>query len=125
MADKTEAEKALTILQGEYIQLKTSTDERIKELEGKLNTPQFAEFNEAVKCEMAHHLGKWGDESSKPSSHFTMVLGYLLGKLIKSFWDMDAKKFEHHLITLAAVCGTAHKYFKMRGSMLYSRFNKK
>jgi len=91
-------------------------------VEEKINKPQFTNFVEAMKCEMAHHEKKWGDESPYPPHHFQMVLCYLLGKLAKSIWEKDKGKFEHHLITLGAVAGTAHKYLKDEKSFSYDFF---
>lgn len=76
-----------------------------------INTPHSKDFIEAIKFEMAHHKQKWGDESHKPFLHFANVLQYLLGKMIKCYWDGDAVKTEHHITTIAAVAGTAHEYF--------------
>lgn len=93
-------------------------------VEEKINKPQFINFIEAVKVEMAHHEQKWGDESQVPPHHFNMVLTYLLGKLAKSVWDIDRVKFEHHLITLGAVAGTTHKYL-FQSSEVQKWFNGK
>jgi hypothetical protein len=78
----------------------------------KINTPNTTDFIEGVKVEMAHHKEKWGDESHKTMIHFTSVLSYLIGKLIKAVWAGDSEKIKHHSITIAAVAGTSMKYFK-------------
>lgn len=90
----------------------------------KINTPHFGEFDESVKFEMSHHLERWGDESKTSPFQFVMVISYISGKLIKALWDLDKKKFEHHLITIAAVCGTVHRYFKKEGTQSNKYFNK-
>ncbi len=79
-----------------------------------INTPQSANFIDSVKTEMAHHLERWGDESYREPHSFQMVVSYINGKLLKAIWDKDKKKYEHHLTTIAAVCGTAHKYLKSK-----------
>jgi len=81
-----------------------------------INKPQFGDFAQAVKCEMAHHEQRWGDESQQTPHHFQMVLSIIAGKLGKATLDKDKEKFEHHLITIAAVAGTAHKYFQQAGT---------
>ena len=83
----------------------------------QINTPQFGNFNDAVAIEMKHHEERWGDESKSPPHHFQMVLSLIFGKLVKATFDSDVKKFEHHLITIAAVAGTAHKYLKTQSSV--------
>lgn len=77
-----------------------------------INTPQSEEFTDAIKAEMAHHYERWGDESKSYPHDFEMVISYLNGKLIKAIWDKDLEKAQHHLVTIAAVCGTAFKYSK-------------
>lgn len=77
-----------------------------------INTPQTENFIDAVKIEIQHHIERWGDESEKHPHDFHCVISYLNGKLIKSIWEKDVEKFEHHLITITAVCGTCHKYLK-------------
>lgn len=89
----------------------------IKAIKSELiNTPQANEFSENVKSEMSYHLEKWKNEDSKPPHHFNMVLGFINGKLSKAIWEKDKEKFEHHLVTIAAVAGTAAKYFKQNDS---------
>ncbi len=109
----------------DYITDITSLKKRIESLENKINTPHFGDFNEALKVEMAHHLDRWGDESLKYPAHFQSVISYISGKLIKAIWNNDIKKYEHHLITIAAVCGTAHKYLMDENTMSAKWFNKK
>ncbi len=87
-----------------------------------INTPQTENFIEAVKSEMAHHPERWGDESMSSPGYFQSVISHLIGKLIKSIWDKDGEKFKHHLITIAAVAGTAKKYFDLEGSAVYNWF---
>jgi hypothetical protein len=77
----------------------------------KINKPSTVGFIESVKIEMAHQYEKWGDESHKPLLHFTSVLTYLVGKLIRAAWDGDKQKIKHHLMTVAAVAGSAYKYY--------------
>jgi hypothetical protein len=77
----------------------------------KINKPSILGFIESVKIEMAHQFEKWGDESHKPLLHHTSVLSYLNGKLIRAIWDGETEKVKHHLMTVAAVAGSAYKYF--------------
>jgi len=90
-----------------------------------INTPQSEAFEESVKAEMAHHLERWGNESNTPPHHFNMVIGFINGKLAKAIWEKDREKFEHHLITIAAVSGTAMKYLKEPGSEVNKWFENK
>lgn len=87
-----------------------------KEMDAKINTPQVLDFTEGVKTEIAHQYERWGDERNVPPHHFSMVLSYLIGKLNRSIWDNDKEKFVHHLITIAAVSGCAHKYLNTESS---------
>lgn len=87
-----------------------------------INTPQFGNFEEALRIEMLHHKERWGDESKTPVQHFQMVISMIGGKLAKSIFDSDHEKFEHHLITIAAVSGTAHHYFTRGDSDVRSWF---
>lgn len=90
-----------------------------------INTPHAEVFDSSVKGEMAHHLQRWKDESGTPPHHFQMVLSMINGKLAKAIWEFDEEKFEHHLITLAAVSGTTHKYLKTENSEVNKWFKNK
>lgn len=92
--------------------MKTEAKIRQEVIDELINKPHFTNFLEAVKTEMAHHEQRWGDETATPPHHFQMVLGFINGKLAKAIWEKDTEKFVHHLITIAAVAGTAHKYFE-------------
>lgn len=129
MKREKEFDKIIKILKSDYgWDLSKLTDEdrashealldySIKAIKKELiNTPQSNNFSDAVKSEMAHHLEKWKDESRIPPHHFNMVIGFINGKLAKAIWEKDSKKFEHHLTTIAAVAGTAMKYFKQENS---------
>lgn len=88
-----------------------------------INKPQFGDFVESLKIEMAHHEQRWGDESKTDPHHFQMVMTMIAGKLATAIWQKDKEKFEHHLITIAAVAGSAHKYFKQEDSVCENWFN--
>ena len=87
-----------------------------------VNTPHAGQFNHSVAHEMTHHTGRWGDEMTRPPSHFQAVITYILGKLTKAIWDGDREKYDHHLVTIAAVAGTAHKLLHTEGSYSHQYF---
>lgn len=92
---------------------------KVLELYGEhiVNNPQSGNFIFATKAEMVHQLERWGDESTRPPHHFQAVISYLTGKLMRAIWDKDMEKYEHHLITIAAVAGTGHKWLMENCSM--------
>jgi len=107
------------------IRIQEMLDRKLKAYKEKLiNKPQFGDFIKAVKCEMAHHEERYGDESGTIPHHHQMVLSMIVGKLAKAIWDTDKEKFEHHLITIAAVAGTAHKYFNQSEGASHNWFSK-
>ena len=102
------------------------SEEQIRQeiIDELIDKPQIKEFIEAVKCEIAHQERRWGDETEAPPHHFQMVISMISGKLVKSILDNDLEKFTHHLITIAAVAGTAHKYLQNNSSKVFKYFNK-
>lgn len=109
--------------EGKPIPIKYQSFEQIKKQ--LIDTPQTIDFVEAVKSEMAHQQGRWGDESGEAPHHFQTIISYLNGKLIEAIWKRDIDKFKHHIITIAAVAGTAKKYLDETTSKTFEWFNKK
>lgn len=57
---------------------------RVAELEALINTPQTADFFQAVRLEAAHQQERWGtahDQGKEPNDWF-WLLGYLGGKAL-------------------------------------------
>lgn len=80
--------------------------DEVARLRGLINTPRTDEFFEAVRIEAAHQIERWGvehDAGKRPEDWFTL-LGYLGGKAIKAYYDGDAEKLKHHIVTIGAVC---------------------
>jgi hypothetical protein len=76
-----------------------------------INSPQTADFMEAVRVEAAHQVERWGSEhdaGKRPEDWVTLVV-YLLGKASKAHFDGDRGKLLHHVITLAAVALNWHR----------------
>lgn len=77
---------------------------RIKVLEGKLDTPLFHDFTEAVKREAAHQVERWGKahDRSKSAENWFWLVGFLAGKALRSAITGDKEKAQHHTISSAA-----------------------
>ncbi|HEY1814853.1 MAG TPA: hypothetical protein VGG74_21045 [Kofleriaceae bacterium] len=76
----------------------------------ELNTPQTANFIDAVRVEAAHQRERWGadhDAGKRPEDWITLYT-YLLGKAAKAHFDGDRAKLLHHIITVAAVALNWH-----------------
>ena len=89
-------------------------NQRIAELEALINHPRFDDFIEAVRIEQAHQVEKWGPDHDKQKrvNDWIAVFARLLGKLVNAGWEHDWQKFEHHLITLAAVAFNCFRRMK-------------
>lgn len=76
-----------------------------------INSPQTADFFEAVRVEAAHQVERWGtehDAGKRPEDWVTLTV-YLLGKASKAHFDGDQAKLLHHVVTLAAVARNWHR----------------
>lgn len=85
---------------------------RVKEenarIVGMINSPQIADFLEAVKLEAIHQRERWGTDhdAGKENSDWFWLIGYLAGKAIRP--DATPEKMLHHIITTAAACLNWH-----------------
>lgn len=83
----------------------------VARLNALINSPQTADFAEAVRIEAAHQVERWGvehDAGKRPEDWVTLVI-YLLGKASKAHFDGNHDKLLHHVITLAAVAMNWHR----------------
>lgn len=99
------AERTLSDLAGMRLQ-------RIKELEGILNTPEFLDFMKAVPLEAAHQLVRWGPEhdASKEPQDWYWLVGYVAGKALRAQIDGNREKALHHCVTVAACACNWHAH---------------
>lgn len=84
---------------------------RISELEALINTPQTADWLEAVKLEAAHQIERWGsdhDAGKQPQDWFWLI-GYLAGKALASAISGDVEKAKHHTISSGAALLNWHR----------------
>jgi len=83
-------------------------------LDGLVNSPQTAEFLEAVRTEVAHQVERWGtvhDRAKQPADWFWLV-GYLGGKALAAHVVGDRAKALHHTISTAAALANWHTALK-------------
>ncbi len=76
-----------------------------------INSPQTADFLEAVRVEAAHQAERWGvehDAGKRPEDWVTLTV-YLLGKASRAHFDGEQTKLLHHVVTLAAVALNWHR----------------
>lgn len=87
--------------------LEAGENERLRAL---LNSPQTANFLEAVRTEAAHQIERWGTDhdAGKGDGDWFWLLGYLAGKAIRP--DATPEKKLHHIITTAAACLNWHRH---------------
>lgn len=90
----------------------TRMRERIEELDQLINTPQTADFIEAIKLEAAHQQLRWGtrDDAGKQPTDWFWLLGYLSGKAVTAFACGDRSKGLHHIISSAAALLNWHRH---------------
>lgn len=71
----------------------------------ELNTPEVANFIEAVEREAFHQRDRWGAEgdAGKTDADWFWLIGYLAGKAVNK-----PEKQLHHIITTAAACLNWH-----------------
>ena len=75
-----------------------------------LNTPQTADWLEAVRVESGHQRERWGsahDAGKAPADWFWLV-GYLAGKALHSAVAGDTDKALHHTISAGAALANWH-----------------
>ncbi len=84
---------------------------RLRELEKRVNSPKTDEFFEAVRNEAAHQVTRWGEDHDlkKSPPEWIALMVHLLGKAVKAYWEGNAEKYLHHIVTGAAVCLNWHR----------------
>lgn len=84
--------------------LRTCLAARVEQLEALVNTPQTADFLEAVRLEAAHQVQRWGyaHDRSKSAENWFWLVGYLCGKALRAAITGDKMKALHHTISSAA-----------------------
>lgn len=89
----------------------TDLESRIKELELKINTPETKDFIKGVQLEATHQRERWTEDHDKEKNDadWFWTLGYLAAKTIHKDCD-DLDKFNHWIITCAALCANWHYY---------------
>ena len=100
-------------------------EERVKELELLINSPELEDFMKGVRLESAHQTEAQGkdNEELKYPHDYALVLDKLKGKQALAIWDKDTEKYMHHLITMASVCHNAHRQMKKEETLMYKWFN--
>jgi hypothetical protein len=80
-------------------------DERDR-LQALINTPRTDDFFDAVRIEAAHQVERWGTEhdAGKRAEDWIALLTYLTGKAPRAYYEANAEKMKHHIVTIAAVC---------------------
>jgi hypothetical protein len=82
--------------------------DRIKAL---INSPQTANFLEAVQAEAAHQIERWGSahDRGKSAENWFWLIGYLAGKALRAVIEGDRDKALHHTISSAAALANWHQ----------------
>ena len=82
----------------------------LRDLRDTVNTPQIADFVEAVKNEAVHQRERWGVEhdAGKRVEDWMALFVRLLGKAVEAHWKADFDKLLHHVITVGAVALNMH-----------------
>lgn len=78
--------------------------DEVERLDALVNSPHTARFLEAVRCEVAHQVERWGtahDRAKEPQDWFWLV-GYLAGKALHAHSHADVDKALHHTISTSA-----------------------
>jgi len=86
----------------------------ILRLHNLINKPEIKDFVAGVEREMAHQIERWGEghDKGKHWAEWLALFSYLEGKLTDAIYRGDHGKVLHHLITLAAAAGHAHRHLK-------------
>lgn len=88
-----------------------TAEERVHQLEALINTPQTADYFEAVRLEAAHQQERWGAEhdAGKAPQDWFWLIGYLAGKALHAFVLGDLSKGRHHIISSGAALLNWHR----------------
>lgn len=91
--------------------------EDAERLRGLINTPQTADWFDAVRLEAAHQQERWGSQhdAGKTPADWFWLIGYLAGKALQAFLAGDTKKGLHHIISTSAALLNWHRH--MTGEM--------
>lgn len=91
----------LTKAQHDDLRRRAAEGDRLTAL---INSPQTAEFLEAVRAEKAHQVERWGPahDRNKSAENWFWLLSYLAGKALRATIDGDKQKARHHTISSAA-----------------------
>lgn len=84
---------------------------RVAELEALINTPQTADWLDAVKAEAAHQVERWGTshDGGKTPADWFWLLGYLGGKALTAQLAGNTEKALHHTISTGAALMNWHR----------------
>ena len=86
-------------------------EERIRDLEKLINTPEINSFLKGVQVEAAHQIERWGTahDRDKSAENWFWLIGYLAGKALRSAITGDRDKALHHTISSAAALFNWHR----------------
>lgn len=89
--------------------------QRVAELEARLNTPEIEDFSRAVCLEAAHQIERWGTahDRAKSAEHWYWLVGYLAGKALRATITGDRDKALHHCISSAAALAHWHDAIRL------------
>lgn len=82
---------------------------RLTACESELNQPETIDFIKGVRLEAAHQRKRWEHDKEKTDADWYWTLGYLASKTLHKESD-DPQKFNHWIITCAAMCANWHYY---------------
>lgn len=82
----------------------------VDRLKAERDTPQVADFTEAVRLEAAHQRERWGSEHDAGKSPYDWfwLIGYLAQKAADAAVRGDIFKAQHHTISTAAALANWH-----------------
>lgn len=103
---RTELKDSIIELAGEVERLRNANER----LDALVNQPHTLRFLEAVRCEVAHQVERWGtahDRAKEPQDWFWLI-GYLAGKALAAHAKGDTEKALHHTISSAAALANWH-----------------
>lgn len=93
--------------EGDWARALVDLDAEVRRLRALLDTPQTADFFEAVRLEAAHQIDRWGTEhdAGKTPADWFWLIGYLAGKALH---DVRGKA-AYHVIAAAAALLNWHR----------------
>lgn len=96
----------------EFRNLAYALNTQLELLNATINTPQTEDFFMAVRAEAARQQQRWGSENDagKEPMDWFWLLGWLSGKAVKAFLEVDPAKGFHHIISSAAVLLNWHRH---------------